>query len=116
MVAEIETKGTDVEIAGARPLFVSLFTDNVGLYDVSDDRQHILAVTPDEQAVPEPLTLVQNWVAGSGNSPPSSELSPTRTARISSDSQGRVHNRLISIPHSCRNSRCAVSWNICRKL
>jgi eukaryotic-like serine/threonine-protein kinase len=66
MSAEIGTKGADVEIGTVRPLFRAGFLPNVGgyPYDVSPDGQRFLAIMPDEQVAPEPLTLVQNWTAG----------------------------------------------------
>ena len=47
-----------------RPLFGPLQTPNGSPYDVSADGQRILAVVSNEQAAPEPLTLVLNWMAG----------------------------------------------------
>jgi hypothetical protein len=64
MSAGIGIRGSEVDIGAVRPLFGTLPT-NVGyVYDVSPDGQRFLAIIPDEQAAPEPLTLVQNWTAG----------------------------------------------------
>jgi dipeptidyl aminopeptidase/acylaminoacyl peptidase len=63
MVAEVNIKGAEVEIGAVRPLFGTLPVGYGYQYDVSADGQRFLAVMPNEQAVPEPLTLVQNWTA-----------------------------------------------------
>jgi hypothetical protein len=63
MAAEISIKGTEMEIGASRSLFGPLRTGTGYPYDVSADGQRILAVMPNEQAAPEPLTLVQNWTA-----------------------------------------------------
>jgi eukaryotic-like serine/threonine-protein kinase len=64
IAAEVGLKGAEVEIGAVRPLFGSLPATNSYLYDVSADGQRFLAIMPNEQAAPEPLTLVQNWTAG----------------------------------------------------
>ena len=65
MAAEIGVNGNEVAIGAVRPLFRWLLDDNGFIkYDVSADGQRFLAVMPNEQPAPEPLTLVQNWTAG----------------------------------------------------
>ena len=63
MAAEVNTKVSEAEIGAVRPLFGLLPTANGYQYAVSADGQRILAIMPNEQAAPEPLTLVQNWPA-----------------------------------------------------
>jgi hypothetical protein len=54
-----------VEIGAVRSLFGPLpFIANGYPYDVSRDGQRFLVTMPNEQAGPEPLTLVENWTAG----------------------------------------------------
>jgi Tol biopolymer transport system component len=63
MAAEVTAKGNTLEIGEVRPLFGPL---SVGLgfhYDVSADGQRFLTVPPQQESA-EPVTLVQNWVAG----------------------------------------------------
>jgi hypothetical protein len=65
MAAEIGIKGAEVNISAVRPLFGPLpVVANAYPYDVSPDGQRFLVITPNEQAAPETLTLVQNWTAG----------------------------------------------------
>ena len=64
MVAEMNIKPGSVEIGSVRPLFGPVLSNNGYQYDVSGDGQHFLAVLPNDQSAPEPLTLVQNWAAG----------------------------------------------------
>ena len=62
LAAEVNIKGTDVQIGTVRPLFGPLLTTG---YDVSSDGQRFLAVLPEERAAaPDPLTVVLNWTAG----------------------------------------------------
>jgi Tol biopolymer transport system component len=66
MAVEIALKGAELKIGAAHPLFGSLQVvgNSTYPYDVSPDGQRFLVITPNEQAAPEPLTLVQNWTAG----------------------------------------------------
>jgi large subunit ribosomal protein L28 len=57
-------KGGEVQVGAAHRLFGPMPASLDYQYDVSADGRRILAVMPNEQAVPEPLTLVQNWTAG----------------------------------------------------
>ena len=65
---EIGIKVGEVTIGAVHPLFGTLPTEDGYTYDVSADGQRILAVMPN--AAPEPLTLVQNWMAGLKKSRP----------------------------------------------
>jgi hypothetical protein len=64
MAAEVSVKGSTLEVGAVHPLFGPVSGTASFQYDVSADGQRILAVVaPDEQGA-EPLTLVQNWMAG----------------------------------------------------
>jgi eukaryotic-like serine/threonine-protein kinase len=58
--ALVTAKGESIEVGETRPLFGPL----TGSYDVSADGQRFLATVPQQQSASEPLTLVQNWMAG----------------------------------------------------
>ena len=60
MAAGIAAKGGSLEVGKIEALFGGL----TGSYDVSTDGQRFLAVVPPEGKVQEPLTVVQNWMAG----------------------------------------------------
>jgi serine/threonine protein kinase len=64
MAADVDTRGSELEIDAVRPLFGPVPFGNGYQYAVSGDGQHFLAIMPNEQSTPEPLTLVQNWPAG----------------------------------------------------
>jgi Tol biopolymer transport system component len=64
MAVEVSIKGAEVEVGAVRSLFGPLPASPVYPYDVSADGQRFLAVLPNEQTAPEPLTLAQNWTAG----------------------------------------------------
>jgi hypothetical protein len=64
MSAEIGITGADAKIGAVRPLFGTLLIGNGYQYDVSADGQRFLGILPNEQAAPQPLTLLQNWTAG----------------------------------------------------
>jgi len=64
MATQIAITGSGLVIGASRPLFRTRIDNGFYEYDVSADGQRFLAIQPDEQAVPEPLTLVQNWTAG----------------------------------------------------
>ena len=65
MAAEISAAGGDLSAGAIRPLFGGLLTGGSFQYDVTADGKRFLAVVPPEQTGPgEPLTLVQNRMAG----------------------------------------------------
>ena len=64
MAAEIKINAAEVEIGAVHTLFGPLQAPNGYPYDVSADGQRFLAVVPNDLAIPEPLTLVLNWMAG----------------------------------------------------
>src|SRR5579863_1587980 len=66
MAAEVQAKGGALEVGQVRPLFraIGMMQSNP-LYDVSADGQHFLLRTFPEQKTGDPLTLVQDWTAGS---------------------------------------------------
>ena len=64
MAAEVNIKGSSIEIGQVSPLGV--FADNSRgiVYNVSADGQKILVPAQPERKASPPLTLVQNWTAG----------------------------------------------------
>jgi serine/threonine protein kinase/Tol biopolymer transport system component len=62
--AEVSFKGGTLETGEARPLFVPVRTGIGYAYDVSADGQRFLTIGLPEQPNSQPLTLVQNWMAG----------------------------------------------------
>jgi Tol biopolymer transport system component len=62
MAAEVEAKGGTFEVGNVDALSGPL--SGLGAYDVSADGQRFLAILPPEGDSGEPLTVVQNWMAG----------------------------------------------------
>jgi Tol biopolymer transport system component len=62
MAADVTVKDGEIQPGEVRPLFGPLPIGNGYQYDVSADGEHILVVTPRQNAS-EPLALVQNWTA-----------------------------------------------------
>jgi hypothetical protein len=63
MAVEVTGSGSTFEVGKTEALFSTNLLGNP-LYDVSADGQHFLIAVPRERKSNEPLTLVQNWVAG----------------------------------------------------
>jgi len=64
MSAEVNTKGSRLEIGAVRPLFQTRSLQGPGAtYDASADGKRFLVVSESEQAISEPITLVVNWTA-----------------------------------------------------
>jgi Tol biopolymer transport system component len=65
MAAEVISKGATLEIGQVRALFgTNDITSGTPFYDVSPDGQRFLLRTFSAQKAGEPLTLIQNWIAG----------------------------------------------------
>jgi Tol biopolymer transport system component len=64
MATQAGAKGGAFEVGETRALFGPMVIGLGAQFDVSADRQRILAAAAPEGQVEEPLTLVQNWTAG----------------------------------------------------
>ena len=64
MAADVNAKGTTLEVGAVRPLFGPLsLGGGFSQYDVSADAQRFLFAIASEQGATQPLTLVKNWTA-----------------------------------------------------
>ena len=65
MAAEIKANTASLEVGRVEPLFSGLQVATGSMpYDVSPDGQRFLVDFQIQQSAPQPLTLVQNWIAG----------------------------------------------------
>jgi serine/threonine protein kinase/dipeptidyl aminopeptidase/acylaminoacyl peptidase len=64
MVAEVNGKGSSVEVGAVKPLFQTRATGRNERYAVSADGQRFLVNTAPEQSASAPITVVLNWTAG----------------------------------------------------
>ncbi len=64
MTAEVNARGSTIEVGQVRPLDIRVVTTGSYRYDVSADGQRFLVAAAPEQNAAAPLTLVQNWAAG----------------------------------------------------
>jgi hypothetical protein len=64
MATEVRISGESVEVGATHALFGGIPTGNGYGYDISADGQRILATVGKDHKPSEPITLVQNWLAG----------------------------------------------------
>ncbi len=68
MAVDVKEDGNTFTAGSPRALFdMRVFitgSPGASLYDVSNDGQRVLVITPVEESSPSPLTVVLNWTAG----------------------------------------------------